>query len=158
MDRFQAEDISSGRNRSLRGLVSIALSDRGVDVTLAADTTVAVVGFGCLGLPLAMEYGKYLRTFGYDISEAKIEVYHWKIDPVGERSEQELHAILGDDEGQARVKAIPSAEYPTPARRPHNSALDSSKIRRQLGIALPDWHVGLALCTEDGPAKASLDR
>jgi dTDP-4-dehydrorhamnose reductase len=67
-------------------------------------------------------------------------------------------AILGDDEGQARVRAIPSTEYPTPARRPRNSALDSSRIRRQLGIALPDWRVGLALCTEDGPAKASLDR
>ena len=61
-------------------------------------------------------------------------------------------AILGGDEGQASVKAIPSAEYPTPARRPHNSALDSSKVQRQLGIALPDWRIGLALCTESGDA------
>ena len=55
-------------------------------------------------------------------------------------------AILGGDEGQARVKAIPSAEYPTPASRPRNSALDSSKIQRHLGIALPDWQAGLDLC------------
>ena len=55
-------------------------------------------------------------------------------------------AILAGEEGQARVNAIPSVEYPTPARRPRNSALDSSKIQRQLGIALPDWRAGLDLC------------
>jgi len=67
-------------------------------------------------------------------------------------------AILGDDEGNARVKAIPSGEYPTPARRPRNSALDSSRIQRQLGIALPDWRVGLALCAEGGDVKVDPDR
>ena len=67
-------------------------------------------------------------------------------------------AILGGDEGRARVKAIPSAEYPTPARRPLNSALDSSKAERHLGIALPDWRVGLALCAEDGDVKAGPDK
>ena len=59
-----------------------------------------------------------------------------------------MRAVLGDDEGQARVNAIPSTEYLTSARRPRNSALDSSRIRRQLGIALPDWRIGLALCAE----------
>jgi dTDP-4-dehydrorhamnose reductase len=67
-------------------------------------------------------------------------------------------AILGGDEGRARVKAIPSAEYPTPARRPRNSALDSSKIQRLLGIALPDWRVGLALCAEDGDVETGPDK
>lgn len=55
-------------------------------------------------------------------------------------------AILESQEQQVRITAISSAEYPTPARRPRNSALNSSKIRSQLGIALPDWRVGLALC------------
>src|SRR5260370_40910473 len=36
-------------------------------------------------------------------------------------------AILGGDEGQRRVKAISSPEYTTPARRPRNSALCTSK-------------------------------
>ena len=67
-------------------------------------------------------------------------------------------AILSGEEGQAHVKAIPSVEYPTPARRPRNSALDSSKIQRQLGIALPDWRIGLALCAEDASVKAVPDK
>jgi dTDP-4-dehydrorhamnose reductase len=41
------------------------------------------------------------------------------------------------------VKAIPSAEYPTPARRPRNSMLDNAKLRRDFGIELPEWREGL---------------
>lgn len=42
-----------------------------------------------------------------------------------------------------RVRAITSAEYPTPARRPLWSVLDCSKLEQQFGIAQPDWRVGL---------------
>jgi dTDP-4-dehydrorhamnose reductase len=41
------------------------------------------------------------------------------------------------------VRPIPSSEYPVPARRPRNSLLDNSKLKKDLGIALPDWHDGL---------------
>ncbi|MCZ8182206.1 MAG: dTDP-4-dehydrorhamnose reductase [Beijerinckiaceae bacterium] len=44
------------------------------------------------------------------------------------------------------VVAIPSAEYPTPARRPANSRLDCSKLNRIYGIRLPDWEEGLSRC------------
>lgn len=40
------------------------------------------------------------------------------------------------DEG---VAPIPSKDYPTPARRPANSALDTGKLQRLLGHAMPDW-------------------
>lgn len=40
----------------------------------------------------------------------------------------------------ARVRPIPSADYPTPAIRPMNSRLDSSLIARVHGVAMPDWH------------------
>ncbi len=46
----------------------------------------------------------------------------------------------------ARVTAIPSSTYPTPARRPPNSRLDSSKIAREHGIELPHWRDALAVC------------
>jgi dTDP-4-dehydrorhamnose reductase len=39
----------------------------------------------------------------------------------------------------ARVRRIPTSEYPTPARRPANSRLDSSKLAQIHGIRLPDW-------------------
>jgi dTDP-4-dehydrorhamnose reductase len=58
-------------------------------------------------------------------------------------------AILEVQEQQDRITAIPSAEYPTPARRPRNSALDSSKIQSRLGISIPDWRTGLKLCVAD---------
>ncbi len=49
-----------------------------------------------------------------------------------------------------RVLAIPTAQYPTPAKRPANSLLDCTKLRDAFGIALPDWRDQLALCTETG--------
>ncbi|EKS73281.1 dTDP-4-dehydrorhamnose reductase [Burkholderia sp. SJ98] len=45
-----------------------------------------------------------------------------------------------------RVVPIPSAEYPTPARRPSNSRLDLSKLAREFGLTPPDWREALALC------------
>jgi dTDP-4-dehydrorhamnose reductase len=39
----------------------------------------------------------------------------------------------------ARIAAIKSADWPTRARRPLNSALDSGKFERDFGLRLPDW-------------------
>lgn len=39
----------------------------------------------------------------------------------------------------ARVKAITTAEYPTPAPRPGNSRLDCSKLEQMHGVRLPQW-------------------
>ena len=38
-------------------------------------TTIAVVGLGYVGLPLAVEFGKKYRTIGFDLSAQKIESY-----------------------------------------------------------------------------------
>lgn len=42
------------------------------------------------------------------------------------------------------VTRIPTSAYPTPARRPENSALDCSRILAAYGIGQPDWHQGLS--------------
>ena len=39
----------------------------------------------------------------------------------------------------AKVRHIPTSDYPTPAKRPANSRLDCSKLERVHGIRLPDW-------------------
>jgi UDP-N-acetyl-D-galactosamine dehydrogenase len=55
-------------------------------------TTVAVVGLGYVGLPLAVEFGKKYRTIGFDLSEAKIRAYHEHRDPTGEVSGAQFKA------------------------------------------------------------------
>jgi len=47
------------------------------------------------------------------------------------------------------VHRITSADYPLPAPRPANSRLDCSRLRRDLGLALPDWRTGLIDCLAD---------
>lgn len=42
-----------------------------------------------------------------------------------------------------RVVPITTAEYPTPARRPAYSCLDTSALQGAFGIALPDWKLAL---------------
>jgi dTDP-4-dehydrorhamnose reductase len=47
-----------------------------------------------------------------------------------------------------RLQAITTAEYPTPARRPKNSCLDSSKAERIFGVRLPPWRSSLEECLD----------
>jgi UDP-N-acetyl-D-galactosamine dehydrogenase len=55
-------------------------------------TTIAVVGLGYVGLPLAVEFGKKYRTIGLDLSQEKIDAYRRHVDPTGEVSTEELKA------------------------------------------------------------------
>jgi dTDP-4-dehydrorhamnose reductase len=41
------------------------------------------------------------------------------------------------------IRAIPSSEYPTAAKRPTNSRLDTDKLRKNFGFELPDWQCGV---------------
>jgi len=47
------------------------------------------------------------------------------------------------------IKAIPTIEYPTPARRPMNSRLDLSKLEKRFDVVMPDWKDALRLCIEE---------
>jgi dTDP-4-dehydrorhamnose reductase len=53
-----------------------------------------------------------------------------------------------------RIVAIPTSDYPTPARRPAYSVLDTSRLQRDFGIVPPDWREGLQR-TLDGMTPAS---
>jgi len=41
------------------------------------------------------------------------------------------------------IEAVPTSAFPTPAARPHNSRLSTERLRRDFGLALPDWRVGV---------------
>lgn len=41
------------------------------------------------------------------------------------------------------IQAVPTSAFPTPARRPANSRLDTHKLRAAFGLHLPDWQAGV---------------
>jgi dTDP-4-dehydrorhamnose reductase len=47
-----------------------------------------------------------------------------------------------------RLQAITTEQYPTPARRPQNSCLDSSKTERAFGVRLAPWRSSLETCLD----------
>ena len=55
-------------------------------------STIAVVGLGYVGLPLAVAFGKQFDTIGFDLSTDKVENYRRHVDPTGEVSGEELRA------------------------------------------------------------------
>ncbi len=54
--------------------------------------TIAVVGLGYVGLPLAVEFGKHVPTIGFDLSSAKVDAYQKGFDPTGEVTPEQLKA------------------------------------------------------------------
>jgi dTDP-4-dehydrorhamnose reductase len=58
----------------------------------------------------------------------------------------EIFAVSALDGGpSALVEPITTAEYPTPAKRPANSRLDTTLFGERFGV-LPDWRSGVVRC------------
>jgi dTDP-4-dehydrorhamnose reductase len=55
-----------------------------------------------------------------------------------------------------QVQPIVTAQYPTPARRPHYSVLDKSKIKSAYGIKLKNWKDSLQRCIAQLKAGSGL--
>jgi UDP-N-acetyl-D-galactosamine dehydrogenase len=87
--------------------------------------TIAVIGLGYVGLPLAVEFGKTLSTVGFDISLARIEELKSGFDRTHEVSSQELAEAtclhFSSDESELKDCRIYIVTVPTPvddAKRP----------------------------------------
>lgn len=48
-----------------------------------------------------------------------------------------------------KIEAIRTEQYPTPARRPANSVMNTAKFRKSFGLELPDWNESLELVLDD---------
>jgi len=90
-------------------------------------TTVAIVGLGYVGLPLAVEFGKKYKTIGFDLSAPKIAAYREFTDPTGEVSTEALKSatLLQPTTDPAALK---DADFivvavPTPVDDAHNPDL-----------------------------------
>lgn len=85
--------------------------------------SVAVLGLGYVGLPLALEFGKRRRTIGFDISERKIESYRQNIDPTGEMSSDHMraatHLTYTNDPAELAQADVIVVAVPTPVDQAH---------------------------------------
>lgn len=81
-------------------------------------TTVAVLGLGYVGLPLVIEFGKILRTIGFDISKHMIEACQRGTDPSFELSDDQvksgIHAVYTNDPADLGDADIIIVAVPTP--------------------------------------------
>src|SRR5499426_3732242 len=86
-------------------------------------TTVAIVGLGYVGLPLAVEFGKRFPAVGFDLSSAKVAAYQRHLDPTGEVSTEELKAAkelrVTTDSAALREADFVVVAVPTPIDEAH---------------------------------------
>jgi UDP-N-acetyl-D-galactosamine dehydrogenase len=85
--------------------------------------TIAVVGLGYVGLPLAVEFGKQHATIGFDLSQEKVAAYKRGVDPTGEVSSDELraarHLSVTTDPAALRDADFVVVAVPTPVDEAH---------------------------------------
>lgn len=95
--------------------------------------SIAIVGLGYVGLPLAVAFGKQLKTIGFDLNEQKLSSYRSGCDPTGEVDSSSLAAadkLLYTSEPSDLSEAdVIIVVVPTPidqAQRPDLTPLESA--------------------------------
>ncbi|GGH32375.1 dTDP-4-dehydrorhamnose reductase [Sphingobacterium alkalisoli] len=87
-------------------------------------------------------------TFARDLAKAILDIiqskkwekgiYHFSNE--GEISWYDFAVAIRELKGlDCKINAIPTEQYPTPAKRPKYSLLDKTKIRTQFGVVVPNW-------------------
>ncbi len=94
--------------------------------------TVAVVGLGYVGLPLAVEFARYRKVIGYDISDERVSELSKGIDRTREIEPDKLHSVLNNLSFTSNPEALERADVfivtvPTPID--HNNIPDLTPIR-----------------------------
>jgi UDP-N-acetyl-D-glucosamine/UDP-N-acetyl-D-galactosamine dehydrogenase len=86
-------------------------------------TVVAVIGLGYVGLPLVIEFGKHLRTIGFDIAVNKVESCQRGVDPSRELTDEEMrqspHAVYTADPKMLAEADMIIVAVPTPVDQAH---------------------------------------
>ena len=54
------------------------------DKLVSKEATLAVIGLGYVGLPIALEFARKIKVIGFDINKKRIEMMRNQVDPSGE--------------------------------------------------------------------------
>src|SRR5574343_1087360 len=86
-------------------------------------TTLAVIGLGYVGLPLVVEFGKQIRTIGFDIHQGKVDACQRGTDPSRELTDEQVqaakHAVYTSDPAMLGEADIIIVAVPTPVDEAH---------------------------------------
>lgn len=86
----------------------------------SGEKSLAVVGLGYVGLPLAIAFADKVRTIGFDIAEEKIALYKQGIDPTQEVGNNKIAVTtleFTSDPSFLREASVIIAAVPTPVNR-----------------------------------------
>ena len=83
-----------------------------------SNPTICIIGLGYVGLPLAVEFGKKIKTIGFDINQPRIDALHQKIDHTLELNAAELseakHLTYTTREADIKGADVYIVTVPTP--------------------------------------------
>lgn len=86
-------------------------------------TVLAVIGLGYVGLPLVVEFGKHMRTIGFDIAQGKVQACQRGEDPSRELSLAEMaaapHAVYTAEHAMLAEADVLIVAVPTPVDNAH---------------------------------------
>ena len=79
------------------------------------------------------------------LNNTNVEIYHYSNEGVLSWYDfaKEIMRMAKLD---CTISPIETKEYPTPAKRPHYSLLNKSKIKKEFGIEIPYWKDSLDMC------------
>ena len=90
------------------------------------EESIALVGLGYVGMPIAVAFAKKVNVIGYDLNRKKIELYKQGIDPTKEVGDEALRSspvLFTADETQLKEAKFIIVAVPTPVNSDHTPDL-----------------------------------
>jgi dTDP-4-dehydrorhamnose reductase len=104
--------------------------------------------FDQIGTPTyARDLAKTILDIFPQIKNESPEIYHYSNEGVASWYDF-AQTIFELTNISCEVQAITTAQYPTPAVRPHYSLLNKTKIKEHFGISIPYWKNSLKECLD----------
>ena len=105
-------------------------------MAISGVNSVAVVGLGYVGLPLALAFGRKIKTIGFEISQAKVDAYNKGVDPTGEMEADAFTAakdniIYTTDAADIKKADVVVVAVPTPinhAKQPDLTPVEKASV------------------------------
>lgn len=96
------------------------------DKIISGDEKIALVGLGYVGMPIAVAFARKVKVIGYDLNEAKVELYKKGIDPTNEVGDSVIKSTsveFTSDEKKLSEAKFYIVAVPTPVNADHTPDL-----------------------------------